>query len=315
MPIEFACSNCGKRLRVKDAAAGKRVRCPGCETLLRVPGGAAAPAPAAAPPSAPAPEMWYAKTEDDQTYGPVSRQELDEWAVEGRLTADSQVLREGSEQWQWATDIYPQLGQAAQPATAAPTVPTAPAAGPAVDPSNPFAFAAADTGPTARVGSGGTRYRRGGASGQRAPKSGAVTAIAIVNFVLGALQLLCGGITVIMGGAVASMLSEMDLPDEAGGGAQMIGGTIGGIIIVVGIISILFGICVIAAGFGVLQRAQWGRILTLVLGGLAGVLALLNLLSIFGGNIGGIIGLLMNGGYCAMVFMILLNRQYAAEFR
>lgn len=184
MPIEFACSSCGKRLRVKDAAAGKRVKCPGCETLLRVPGGAAAPAsaPAAPPakPTAPAPETWYAKTEDGQTYGPVSRQELDEWATEGRLTADSQILREGADQWQWATDLYPQLGQAQQPAAAAPgpaggaTNPfdfaAAGAASPQAAPENPFDFAAADAG---RSGAGVGRAaapsgvaRRGSARGR-----------------------------------------------------------------------------------------------------------------------------------------------------
>jgi len=171
MPIEFACNSCGKRLRVKDAAAGKRVKCPGCQAVLRVPGGgAAAPAAPAAQPTASAPaaaEMWYAKTEDEQTYGPVSRQELDEWATEGRLTADSQILREGASQWQWATDLYPQLSQPQQPAPAAPGPATpGPAGGssnpfdfaaagspaPQAAPENPFDFAAADS---RRTGSGG----------------------------------------------------------------------------------------------------------------------------------------------------------------
>jgi hypothetical protein len=168
----------------------------------------------------------------------------------------------------------------------------------------------------ARVGrTGGSRFRSGASPGKRAPKSGAVTAVAIVNFVLGAIQLLCGGFLALMGGAVASMIGSMDMPEEAAGDAQMIGGAIGGIMFVMGIVTILFGVFVIAAGFGVLQRAQWGRILTLILGGLAGVLAIFNLISIMTGNVAGIVGLLLDGGYCAMVFIILLNRRYAAEFR
>jgi TM2 domain-containing membrane protein YozV len=118
MPIEFACSSCGKRLRVKDESAGKRVKCPGCQTVLRVPGGDAASGSSAggssaggSGPSAVAANQWYAKTGDGQTYGPVTRQELDQWANEGRLTSESQVLREGSQQWQWATDLYPHLAQ------------------------------------------------------------------------------------------------------------------------------------------------------------------------------------------------------------
>ena len=38
-------------------------------------------------PSSAGGERWFAKTDDGQTYGPVTRQELDEWAAEGRLTA------------------------------------------------------------------------------------------------------------------------------------------------------------------------------------------------------------------------------------
>jgi hypothetical protein len=49
------------------------------------------------------------KIEDGDTYGPVSKSELDQWVDEGRVTADSQVLREGSDQWQWASDLYPEL--------------------------------------------------------------------------------------------------------------------------------------------------------------------------------------------------------------
>lgn len=53
MPIRVSCQ-CGKALSVKDAMAGKAVKCPGCGNVVRVPGGdAAAPAKAAA--AAPAP--------------------------------------------------------------------------------------------------------------------------------------------------------------------------------------------------------------------------------------------------------------------
>jgi hypothetical protein len=38
VPITFACS-CGKQLRVKDELAGKKVRCPGCQQVVQVPGG------------------------------------------------------------------------------------------------------------------------------------------------------------------------------------------------------------------------------------------------------------------------------------
>src|SRR5690349_324836 len=57
MPISYSCA-CGRRLRSAEEHAGKRVRCPQCQALVRVPApaGAAAPLPApAARAAAPAP--------------------------------------------------------------------------------------------------------------------------------------------------------------------------------------------------------------------------------------------------------------------
>ncbi|WP_372720085.1 hypothetical protein [Novipirellula sp.] len=63
MPIKMTCQ-CGKVLNIPDAAAGKAVKCPGCQTVLKVPAAtaaakpkqAAAPAqPARRPAAAPAP--------------------------------------------------------------------------------------------------------------------------------------------------------------------------------------------------------------------------------------------------------------------
>lgn len=150
MPIEVFCDTCQKKLRVPDTAAGKRIKCPKCQGVIGVPAaeGAAAPVaktpaptpvatptptPAATPtavaktPATPAakavvkakvPENWYVQTEDGEQYGPVSREDLDAWHAEGRVTADTQLLLEGSAQWQWATDIYPDLAGGAAPVPA-----------------------------------------------------------------------------------------------------------------------------------------------------------------------------------------------------
>ncbi len=45
MAIEFRCIQCKKLLKVPDAAAGKKVKCPGCTTVLRIPAAVAAPPP------------------------------------------------------------------------------------------------------------------------------------------------------------------------------------------------------------------------------------------------------------------------------
>lgn len=37
MPISVTCSDCDKKLKVKDEAAGKKVRCPGCSNVISVP--------------------------------------------------------------------------------------------------------------------------------------------------------------------------------------------------------------------------------------------------------------------------------------
>src|SRR6187551_2939190 len=116
MPLEIACPSCEGQFRVPDTAAGKKIRCPKCKGAIEVPAAQAmvapAPQPPAAPPSPPPPpkptaakpqpqpEQWYLKTEEGEEYGPVSREELETWKEDGRITADCQLLRAGSEQWQ-----------------------------------------------------------------------------------------------------------------------------------------------------------------------------------------------------------------------
>lgn len=145
MSIEVKCDGCQRRLRVPDSTAGKRIKCPKCQAIIQVPAEAESPsasAPTAAPAAAPsAAEMWTVKTADGESYGPVTKAELDEWRHGGRLDSETQLLRQGSAQWQWASDVYPDLEEGAKESQPA-------AAAAASD--NPFAFAAADTSPTAR---------------------------------------------------------------------------------------------------------------------------------------------------------------------
>src|SRR5690606_29157912 len=96
--------------------------------------------------------QWYVQTEDGQQYGPVSRQELDQWYGDGRITTDTQLLREGSEQWQWASDLYPDLAPE-QAAASAGGIPDFGAMGgassaPAGGGSGPFDFVAGPSTPS-----------------------------------------------------------------------------------------------------------------------------------------------------------------------
>ena len=53
--------------------------------------------------------MWNLKVKDGEVYGPVPRSQLDQWYAEERITADCRVLQQEADQWQWATDLYPDL--------------------------------------------------------------------------------------------------------------------------------------------------------------------------------------------------------------
>lgn len=182
MPINVQCENCDRRLRVGDNLAGKRIKCPQCQSVITVSVAAAeeilpkietdkkkgaekpaAPAPTISintekskspsvaagkqktpetpakkesdfkpvvekkvekKPASPAPkepdpvpektagESYYVKTEEGEYYGPVPKEDLDEWVVEGRLGEECQLLLDGTDQWLWASDIFPELAKA-----------------------------------------------------------------------------------------------------------------------------------------------------------------------------------------------------------
>ncbi len=174
MPIEITCTGCERRLRVPDKVAGKRIKCPKCETVLRVPDASAEDEPptvkqsptkesvAAKMEPEPQPSLsdsWYLKGEDGEDYGPVPKTELDGWMGEGRITSDCQLLQDGADQWQWASDVYPELK-----APATPPSPTPPVEPPDSDTNGgvdagAFAFAAADASPSLRA-TGRRRVRK-----------------------------------------------------------------------------------------------------------------------------------------------------------
>lgn len=115
MPFDITCTNCSRLLRVPDDGAGKHVKCPQCQNVLLAPkpNGNSSAATGSSAGKTSSVELWHMKGADGQTYGPVPRGELDNWCKEGRLAANSQILRDGASQWQWATDLYPHLVQTA----------------------------------------------------------------------------------------------------------------------------------------------------------------------------------------------------------
>lgn len=135
MALEITCAGCGKSLRVADEHAGKNLRCPSCHQVTTAPR-----APLAETTLQPA-ANWYMQTPEGQTYGPVTRDELDRWILEGRLAADCLLASSGQGPWQGAAEIFPALGRAPAPfrPQSAPPAAASPFKGSAFQPPSPFA--------------------------------------------------------------------------------------------------------------------------------------------------------------------------------
>jgi phage FluMu protein Com len=246
VPVEFTCDHCGKRLRVKDESAGKKVKCPGCQNIVQVPK-----------------DEWYLKAEDGNDYGPVPKTELDQWFTEGRVTPQCQILQDGWQQWKWATDVYPQLAQPAAPSSApiapvgtpVPTTPAFPGAGVPQSEPNPFDFATASTASAAKsqASSAGSEEL---AFKNEQRRRVAVPAIAmLVIGGLSALMILASGIL-----NYVNLQNAMNDPDVR---AQMEAGginpdTFGGLIIVGCLVGIGIQSFIIYAAMGMKNLRGWG---------------------------------------------------------
>lgn len=102
MSLEVRCAGCGKMLRVAEQHAGKSLRCPVCNHI------STAPAASLSIPTAPAP-TWHMRTPEGQTYGPVTREELDRWVGQGRIAADCELAQSAAGPWEPATSMFPTL--------------------------------------------------------------------------------------------------------------------------------------------------------------------------------------------------------------
>jgi hypothetical protein len=155
-------------------------------------------------------------------------------------------------------------------------------------------------------------------------RSGPVTAIGIVNIVLGTLGAI-GSFCILIGGFFIAGAPAFNRGGP-GPGAPPAGmmGLMGGAVVLVGVLAMLFGAAYIFAGIGVLNRRNWARILSLVLGGFTGLGALLGLLGSFrmianpgqmGAGLGNLSVAGLQLGYVIFMYTILLNARFASEFR
>jgi hypothetical protein len=164
------------------------------------------------------------------------------------------------------------------------------------------------------------RPRRGG------QQSGAVTLVAVYSFILGGLYVLCGLGIMILGSAIGSLgfaMSE-DMPaDNPGADAARAGfAAATAVFIIIGILALIVAFLLIMAGVGVIKRRQWGRILTLVMAALIGVLALIQgwgfvqslALGAFAPVMWNFLFFALFAGYTIVSYMVLLNSRNAEEF-
>jgi hypothetical protein len=331
MPISVVCSGCQKKLKAPDSAAGKRTKCPACQSVIEIPSAGATAAN----------DSWTVKTATGDDFGPVTKGELDQWLKEGRLDDQCQLLQEGAPQWQWASDLYPELAAAAsQPGQAAAVDPFGQAA------ADPFGQAASmqaqPTGmqpigqapnlgaqsfpaqtPTFQTNTTGQSFGSSNpyasTSVAGAPRAGSgdasagIITIAVFNFVLSAMNLLCGVVSAIaaFGGAMlASSFGRRGVD-----GADVAGGIFFVIFIIVAILYFVFGVMLLMGGIGLLKRENWGRIVTLICAGLAGVFALFQIFAILSGSWVNILWFLLLAGYCISAFIILLSGGANRAFR
>jgi hypothetical protein len=60
-------------------------------------------------------DQWRMRTPDGRVYGPVPRQELDQWYQEGRVPREAALIQEGTDQWLAASALYPSLASRRPP--------------------------------------------------------------------------------------------------------------------------------------------------------------------------------------------------------
>lgn len=167
------------------------------------------------------------------------------------------------------------------------------------------------------------RRRRRQRRRRSAERSGAVTAVGVVNIIFGVLSLLCGlviflGASLIgIGGKAAAQNAMPNNPQ----GAQAAGGVMamaGAMAAVFAVIFIVFAALYVFAGVGVLKRQQWGRVLTIVLASLSAVGLVINVMQMAMGrgafSFPVVSGFAVSAGYVILCLAVLFNRDYAAEF-
>ena len=54
-------------------------------------------------------DQWFVQTYVGDQFGPLTKEELDDWVTQGRLTGDCHVFQEGWPEWREGRTVYPEL--------------------------------------------------------------------------------------------------------------------------------------------------------------------------------------------------------------
>ena len=95
-------------------------------------------------------------------------------------------------------------------------------------------------------------------------RPGGVTVIAVLEFLGGAICALIGGLALLGGGLLATLMNQ-----SGGQGSAAGAGIVGALGAALGIVVLFFAALYFVTGWGMLQLKGWARIITMVLAGLS----------------------------------------------
>jgi hypothetical protein len=305
--IRFACPSCNSVFTVADEKGGKTGQCPKCQSQFAIPEAeAGSPPPPAAPPPMPA--------RSDIEIEPCP-------GCQAKLTVEPGDLGKDVECPYCKTAYI-----AKDPNARRKTPPTKRARVEEVDEYDDDddrlrrrrdRFGEDRDDDDDDIDDNRPRRRRKGSRGTG--KSGAVTTVAILNFVFGGLGLLCScGMFGL--GAVSREIFQRAAAQGNGQKLPLDPDMMMVIFMVLGVMYLVLAILMIIAGIGLQQRKPYGRFLTFATASLAILLALFGCVSLVGnvvagqgaGILGALFGILLWGGYgvFALITMIRCDREF-----
>lgn len=138
---------------------------------------------------------------------------------------------------------------------------------------------------------------------------GLIVAVAVINYIFGSVCLTCGLCSGVLGGSLIGVIfAAINNNPQAEPEAKIGAGAVSIAIMAVAGAVVICGLFILLAGYGVQQFREWGRILTVVMAVVSGLLGLVSffLFGPFG---------LLQIGYAIFVMVVLLNPRYTRDFK